>query len=98
MESVNAKYISCGEEGFDTQKLVTMTCEYSAGRNTAALTSGAGFVSINDSIPDFICFSDMFQKQSTTDVQRLWVIESGAHRVNFMLYAQDFCPRQIVFF
>ncbi|XP_043973271.1 serine/threonine-protein kinase Nek10 isoform X1 [Gambusia affinis] len=48
MESVTAKYISCGEEVFDTQKLVTMTY--------------------------------MFQKLSTADNQRMWVIESGAHR------------------
>ncbi|KAM4736540.1 serine/threonine-protein kinase Nek10, partial [Anableps anableps] len=48
MESVTAKYISCGEEVFDTQKLVTMTY--------------------------------MFQKLSAADNQRLWVIESGAHR------------------
>uniref|UniRef100_A0A3Q4HBK7 NIMA-related kinase 10 n=1 Tax=Neolamprologus brichardi TaxID=32507 RepID=A0A3Q4HBK7_NEOBR len=55
MESVTALYMSCGEQAFATQKLVTMTY--------------------------------IFQKLSATQDQRVWVIESGAHRVsdNFVL-------------
>ncbi|XP_030606553.1 serine/threonine-protein kinase Nek10 [Archocentrus centrarchus] len=48
MESVTAVYISCGEQAFATQQLVTMTY--------------------------------IFQKLSATQDQRVWVIESGAHR------------------
>ncbi|XP_044063678.1 serine/threonine-protein kinase Nek10 isoform X2 [Siniperca chuatsi] len=48
MESVTAMYISCGEQAFAVQKLVTMTY--------------------------------MFQKLSADENQRVWVIESGAHR------------------
>ncbi|XP_076592372.1 serine/threonine-protein kinase Nek10 [Chaetodon auriga] len=48
MESVAASYISCGEQAFAVQKLVTMTY--------------------------------MFQKLSAVENQRVWVIESGAHR------------------
>ncbi|XP_004560267.1 serine/threonine-protein kinase Nek10 isoform X1 [Maylandia zebra] len=48
MESVTALYMSCGEQTFATQKLVTMTY--------------------------------IFQKLSATQDQRVWVIESGAHR------------------
>ncbi|TMS11202.1 Serine/threonine-protein kinase Nek10 [Larimichthys crocea] len=48
MESVTAMYISCDEQAFAAQKLVTMTY--------------------------------MFQKLSVVENQRVWVIESGAHR------------------
>nr|XP_046256432.1 serine/threonine-protein kinase Nek10 isoform X2 [Scatophagus argus] len=48
MESVLTSYISCGEQTFAVQKLVTMTY--------------------------------MFQKLSAVEDQRVWVIESGAHR------------------
>ncbi|XP_005455165.1 serine/threonine-protein kinase Nek10 isoform X1 [Oreochromis niloticus] len=48
MESVTALCMSCGEQAFATQKLVTMTY--------------------------------IFQKLSATQHQRVWVIESGAHR------------------
>ncbi|KAM7382972.1 hypothetical protein PAMP_002662 [Pampus punctatissimus] len=48
MESVTAMYISCGEQAFAVQKLVTMTY--------------------------------MFQKLSAVENQRVWVIESGAHK------------------
>ncbi|KAM7421494.1 hypothetical protein PAMA_015573 [Pampus argenteus] len=48
MESVTAMYISCGEQTFAVQKLVTMTY--------------------------------MFQKLSAVENQRVWVIESGAHK------------------
>uniref|UniRef100_A0A8C9YDZ0 Serine/threonine-protein kinase Nek10 n=1 Tax=Sander lucioperca TaxID=283035 RepID=A0A8C9YDZ0_SANLU len=48
MEHVTAMYISCGEQAFAVQKLVTMTY--------------------------------MFQKLSAVEDQRVWVIESGAHR------------------
>ncbi|KAI3360760.1 hypothetical protein L3Q82_013004, partial [Scortum barcoo] len=48
MESITAMYISCGEQAFAVQKLVTMTY--------------------------------MFQKLSAIENQRVWVIESGAHR------------------
>ncbi|XP_078108312.1 serine/threonine-protein kinase Nek10 isoform X2 [Sander vitreus] len=48
MEHVTAMYISCGEQAFAVQKLVTMTY--------------------------------MFQKLSAIEDQRVWVIESGAHR------------------
>uniref|UniRef100_A0A3Q4HJ00 NIMA-related kinase 10 n=1 Tax=Neolamprologus brichardi TaxID=32507 RepID=A0A3Q4HJ00_NEOBR len=57
MESVTALYMSCGEQAFATQKLVTMTY--------------------------------IFQKLSATQDQRVWVIESGAHRVSDkLLYIQ----------
>uniref|UniRef100_A0AAX7SQ97 Serine/threonine-protein kinase Nek10 n=1 Tax=Astatotilapia calliptera TaxID=8154 RepID=A0AAX7SQ97_ASTCA len=57
MESVTALYMSCGEQTFATQKLVTMTY--------------------------------IFQKLSATQDQRVWVIESGAHRVSDkLLYIQ----------
>ncbi|KAA8591876.1 hypothetical protein FQN60_017250 [Etheostoma spectabile] len=48
MEHVTAMYISCGEQAFAGQKLVTMTY--------------------------------MFQKLSAVEDQRVWVIESGAHK------------------
>ncbi|KAK5600366.1 hypothetical protein CRENBAI_025249 [Crenichthys baileyi] len=59
MESVTAKYISCGEEEFDTQKLVTMTY--------------------------------MFQKLSSASNQRLWVIETGAHKTLAKLLSTTDC-------
>ncbi|XP_047218074.1 serine/threonine-protein kinase Nek10 isoform X2 [Girardinichthys multiradiatus] len=59
MESVTAKYISCGEEEFDTQKLVTMTY--------------------------------IFQKLSSASNQRLWVIETGAHRTLAKLLSTTDC-------
>ncbi|KAF6727022.1 Serine/threonine-protein kinase Nek10 [Oryzias melastigma] len=48
MESVAARYLSCGEQGLESQSLVTMTY--------------------------------IFQKLSAVENQRLWVMESGAHR------------------
>uniref|UniRef100_A0A3P9KSP4 NIMA-related kinase 10 n=1 Tax=Oryzias latipes TaxID=8090 RepID=A0A3P9KSP4_ORYLA len=48
MESVATRYLSCGEQGLESQSLVTMTY--------------------------------IFQKLSAAENQRLWVIESGAHR------------------
>ncbi|KAI4811804.1 hypothetical protein KUCAC02_014676 [Chaenocephalus aceratus] len=48
MEHVTVMYISCGEQAFAVQKLVTMTY--------------------------------MFQKLSAVEDQRVWVIDSGAHR------------------
>ncbi|KAK1896049.1 Serine/threonine-protein kinase Nek10 [Dissostichus eleginoides] len=48
MEHVTVLYISCGEQAFAVQKLVTMTY--------------------------------MFQKLSAVEDQRVWVIDSGAHR------------------
>uniref|UniRef100_A0A3P9IAU6 NIMA-related kinase 10 n=1 Tax=Oryzias latipes TaxID=8090 RepID=A0A3P9IAU6_ORYLA len=47
MESVATRYLSCGEQGLESQSLVTIT---------------------------------IFQKLSAAENQRLWVIESGAHR------------------
>ncbi|XP_024113977.1 serine/threonine-protein kinase Nek10 isoform X2 [Oryzias melastigma] len=48
MESVAARYLSCGEQGLESHSLVTMTY--------------------------------IFQKLSAVENQRLWVMESGAHR------------------
>uniref|UniRef100_A0AAX7U6V1 Protein kinase domain-containing protein n=1 Tax=Astatotilapia calliptera TaxID=8154 RepID=A0AAX7U6V1_ASTCA len=65
MESVTALYMSCGEQTFATQKLVTMTY--------------------------------IFQKLSATQDQRVWVIESGAHRVRRFHLLQDFLLCSIEF-
>ncbi|XP_020566119.1 serine/threonine-protein kinase Nek10 isoform X3 [Oryzias latipes] len=58
MESVATRYLSCGEQGLESQSLVTMTY--------------------------------IFQKLSAAENQRLWVIESGAHRsLVKLLYTRD---------
>uniref|UniRef100_M4AWC9 NIMA related kinase 10 n=1 Tax=Xiphophorus maculatus TaxID=8083 RepID=M4AWC9_XIPMA len=57
---------------------------------TETLADGAGFVSISSRITDLISVTDMFQKLSTADNQRLWVIESGAHRVIFIYILRAF--------
>ncbi|XP_074508974.1 serine/threonine-protein kinase Nek10 [Sebastes fasciatus] len=59
MEHVTAMYVSCGEQAFTVQKLVTMTY--------------------------------MFQKLSAADNQRVWVIESGAHRTLVKLLSTTDC-------
>ncbi|XP_038135505.1 serine/threonine-protein kinase Nek10 [Cyprinodon tularosa] len=60
LESVTAKYISCGEEVvYDTQRLVTMTY--------------------------------IFQKLSSANNQRSWVIQSGAHRTLATLLSSTDC-------
>ncbi|KAM6910481.1 serine/threonine-protein kinase Nek10 [Xenentodon cancila] len=58
LESATAMYLSCGEQEFAAQKLVTMTY--------------------------------MFQKLSVVENQRVWVIQSGAHRnLAKLLYTTD---------
>uniref|UniRef100_A0A3P9MY07 NIMA related kinase 10 n=1 Tax=Poecilia reticulata TaxID=8081 RepID=A0A3P9MY07_POERE len=64
--------------------------KFNLGRTTETLAGGTGFVSISSRITDLISVTDMFQKLSTADNQRLWVTESGAHRVIFIYILRAF--------